>query len=53
MNDLDPFPEKTELLRRVEGLKDWQTRLVLSFVNNLFGPEQTPAKEQNQPTALE
>lgn len=39
MNDLDPFPQKTELLRRVEGMEDWQTRLVLSFVMTLFGSE--------------
>lgn len=50
MNDLDPFPEKTELLRRVEGMEDWQTRLVLSFVKTLFGSEPMPVKEQ---TALE
>ena len=45
MNDLDPFPEKTELLRRVEGMEDWQTRLVLSFVKTLFGSEPAPAKD--------
>ena len=30
---------RTELLQRVQGLNEWQARLVLSFVNNLFQPE--------------
>lgn len=50
MKDPDPPPPKVQLSQIVEGLEDWQTRLVLSFVKTLFGSEPTPAKEQ---TALE
>lgn len=50
MKDLDPLPLKTQLSRIVDDMEDWQTRLVLSFVKTLFGPEPTPTKEQ---TALE
>lgn len=50
MKDPDPPSLKAQLSQIVEGMEDWQTQLVLSFVNTLFGSEPIPAKEQ---TALE
>lgn len=41
----DPRPIRSELLQRVESLDEWQARLVLSFINKLFGPEALPAEE--------
>lgn len=46
MEDHDPLPLKNQLHRMVDGMDDWQTRLVLSFVKTLFGSELTPEKEQ-------
>lgn len=34
-----------DLLQRVEALDEWQARLVLSFINKLFGPGALPAEE--------
>lgn len=36
---------QAELLRRIQGLDDWQARLVLSFVENLFGSENRTPEE--------
>lgn len=38
MND-DPLPLKIQLSQIVDGMEEWQARLVLSFVKTLFGPE--------------
>lgn len=36
---------QAELIQRVRDLDDWQARLVLSFIENLFdAEEQTPAE---------
>lgn len=36
---------QAELLQRVGALDEWQARLVLSFINKLFGPGALPAEE--------
>ena len=52
MDDLDPLPEpdplpiKAQLTRIVEGMTDWQMRLVLSFVTTLFGSAPSSTTEQ-------
>lgn len=42
----DPLPLKTQLSRIVEGMTDWQMRLVLSFVTTLFGSAPSSTTEQ-------
>lgn len=41
----DLHPVRADLLQRVEDLDEWQSALVLSFINQLFGPEAVPAEE--------
>lgn len=36
---------QAELRRRIRDLDEWQSRLVLSFINKLFGPGALPAEE--------
>ena len=45
MEDFDPLPLKDQLIQKVESMEDWQVRLVLSFVNTLFGSDPTPVKD--------
>lgn len=42
----NPYPSdaQADLLQRVQDLDDWQARLVLSFIENLFNRDQTPAE---------
>lgn len=46
MDDPEARALKAQLSRRVDGMNDYQVRLVLSFVTTLFGSEPAPAKEQ-------
>lgn len=39
---------KKELARTVDGMEDWQARLVLSFVRTLFETGPKPADEQTE-----
>ena len=48
MDDPEARALKAQLSRRVDSMNDYQVRLVLSFVNTLFGPELAPAKEQEE-----
>lgn len=52
MDGIDPLPLKNQLSRIVEGMDDWQVRLVLSFVKTLFGSEPTLSKDQTEEEAL-
>ena len=53
MDDLDPLTTaKVQLVRIVEGMTEWQARLVLSFVSNLFGSSPTTPKEHTNPVTV-
>lgn len=45
MQDFDPLPLKNQLSQKVESMEDWQVRLVLSFVNTLFGSDPAPVTD--------
>ena len=48
MEDADPLPLKTQLSHIVDNLEDWQTRLVLSFVQTVFDLEPTRHTRKNE-----
>ena len=52
VRDLDPLPMKEQLSKIVEGITEWQARLVLSFVSNLFGSSPATPKEHPNPITV-